>query len=142
MGMDDAVASIATRPSHLAALDDDDEDFQICFADISPSRRPDPGTRVSIRVEIQHEQPKTEAGVVEKLDATQRSLYDALELAKKLESELYNAKMREHRHRDTSESTNTRIAAYSWLSFGILAALGVTQMLYLRRFFKSKHIVS
>lgn len=143
MAGDYAVASIATRPATMAAMDDNDEEYSICFQDVSPVRRPDPGTHVSISVEKQVSPDEQKINSVnEKLSDSQRRLNEALVVAKKLEQEMYSSKMREHRHRDTSESTNSRVAAFSWLSFAVLAGLGVTQMLYLRQFFKSKHLVS
>jgi p24 family protein delta-1 len=50
-------------------------------------------------------------------------------------------RVREMRHRNTNESTNSRVAWISFMSLASLTVLGVLQLLYFRNFFKAKRLI-
>ncbi|GAO49777.1 hypothetical protein SAICODRAFT_88923 [Saitoella complicata NRRL Y-17804] len=50
-------------------------------------------------------------------------------------------RMREQRLRDTNESTNERVKYFAIGMMGLLTALGWWQVVYLRRYFKGKHLI-
>lgn len=50
-------------------------------------------------------------------------------------------RQREEEMRDTNESTNSRVLYFSIFSMGCLLSLATWQVLYLRRFFKSKKLI-
>ncbi|RLN36580.1 hypothetical protein BBJ28_00021817, partial [Nothophytophthora sp. Chile5] len=48
---------------------------------------------------------------------------------------------REAAMRDTNESTNSRVLWFSFFSIVVLLGMGVWQVLYLKKFFKSKKLI-
>lgn len=62
-------------------------------------------------------------------------------VVKEIVDELNYLKKREARMRDTNESTNERVWWFSILTMAILVALGIWQILYLRSYFKRKHLI-
>ena len=48
---------------------------------------------------------------------------------------------REMKLRDTNESTNERVKWFAIGTMGMLVALGVWQVVYLRAYFRSKHLI-
>ncbi len=48
---------------------------------------------------------------------------------------------REMKLRDTNESTNERVKWFALGTMGMLVALGVWQVAYLRAYFRSKHLI-
>jgi hypothetical protein len=55
--------------------------------------------------------------------------------------EMNYLKEREMMLRDTNESTNTRVMYFGIGTMGMLVALGVWQIVYLRAYFRSKHLI-
>ena len=62
-------------------------------------------------------------------------------VVKEIVDELNYLKKREARMRDTNESTNERVWWFSMLTMATLVALGIWQILYLRSYFKRKHLI-
>lgn len=48
---------------------------------------------------------------------------------------------REHKLRDTNESTNERVKWFALGTMAMLVALGAWQVVYLRAYFRSKHLI-
>lgn len=62
-------------------------------------------------------------------------------VVKEIVEELNYLKRREARMRDTNESTNERVYYFSLLTAATLVSLGIWQILYLRSYFKRKHLI-
>lgn len=63
------------------------------------------------------------------------------ELVNEVVSELEYLKVREQKLRDTNESTNERVKWFAFGTMGMLVGLGVWQVIYLRQYFRSKHLI-
>jgi p24 family protein delta-1 len=48
---------------------------------------------------------------------------------------------REQKLRDTNESTNERVKWFALGTMGMLVGLGAWQVVYLRAYFRSKHLI-
>ncbi|KAF2757697.1 hypothetical protein EJ05DRAFT_501221 [Pseudovirgaria hyperparasitica] len=48
---------------------------------------------------------------------------------------------REQKLRDTNESTNERVKWFAFATMGVLVSLGAWQVIYLRAYFRSKHLI-
>jgi hypothetical protein len=77
----------------------------------------------------------------EKLKPTEADLKRIEELTDEVQRELEYLKIRETRLRDTNESTNRRVKFFSIVVILALLSFGVWQIIYLRAYFKSKHII-
>lgn len=56
-------------------------------------------------------------------------------------TEMEYLRMREQKLRDTNESTNERVKWFAFGTMGMLAGLGAWQIVYLRAYFRSKHLI-
>jgi hypothetical protein len=77
----------------------------------------------------------------EKLKPVEAEVRRIEELVSEINTEMDYLKLREHKLRDTNESTNTRV---KWFGLGttfILLGLWVWQIMYLRAYFRSKHLI-
>lgn len=77
----------------------------------------------------------------EKLKPVEAELRRMEELTAEVVQEMDYLRHRELKLRDTNESTNTRV---KWFGIGttfLLIALWVWQILYLRAYFRSKHLI-
>lgn len=63
------------------------------------------------------------------------------ELVSEINREMDYLKLREHKLRDTNESTNTRVKWFGVVTTMILIALWGWQIMYLRAYFRSKHLI-
>jgi len=63
------------------------------------------------------------------------------EVAKEVVGEMEFLRGREMLLRDTNESTNERVKWFAIGTMGMLVALGVWQVVYLRAYFRSKHLI-
>ena len=77
----------------------------------------------------------------EKLKPVEASLKRISEVAKEIVDEMNYLKEREMMLRDTNESTNERVKWFGIGTMGMLVALGVWQVVYLRAYFRSKHLI-
>lgn len=77
----------------------------------------------------------------EKLKPVEAELRRISETAKEIVDEMDYLRSREMKLRDTNESTNERVKWFAFLSMGLLVALGVWQIIYLRAYFRSKHLI-
>ncbi|CRK26635.1 hypothetical protein BN1708_018255, partial [Verticillium longisporum] len=77
----------------------------------------------------------------EKLKPVEAELRRIEELISEVNREMDYLKARELKLRDTNESTNTRV---KWFGVGttfVLVALWAWQIMYLRAYFRSKHLI-
>lgn len=77
----------------------------------------------------------------EKLKPNEVDLRRVEELTQEVARELRYLKNREERMRDTNESTNSRVKYFSSVIVLSLIGLGLWQILYLRHYFRVKHII-
>ncbi|CCK69428.1 emp24/gp25L/p24 family protein KNAG_0C03180 [Huiozyma naganishii CBS 8797] len=77
----------------------------------------------------------------EKLKPIEVELRKIEELTDEIVDELVYMKMREERLRDTNESTNSRVINFFLLTVVVLGCVAVWQITYLKRYFKTKHII-
>ncbi|POV98403.1 hypothetical protein PSHT_14029 [Puccinia striiformis] len=62
-------------------------------------------------------------------------------IVQEIVEELNYLKRREAKMRDTNESTNGRVKNFAILTVTVLISSGIWQIWYLRKFFKSKHLI-
>lgn len=77
----------------------------------------------------------------EKLKPNEIDLRRVEEMTQEIAQELQYLKNREERMRDTNESTNSRVKYFSTFIVLSLIGLGFWQILYLRHYFRVKHII-
>ena len=77
----------------------------------------------------------------EKLKPVETELRRVEEQVQEIVREMDYLRTREQKLRDTNESTNTRVKWFGIGTTGILVALWVWQILYLRAYFRSKHLI-
>ena len=62
-------------------------------------------------------------------------------MAKEIGGNIDYMREREERMRHTNESIHERLIAYCVLTIGVLLALSIFQLIYLKRFFVSKKVI-
>ena len=77
----------------------------------------------------------------DKLKPVEGELRRLAEVAKEVVDDYDFLRTREMKLRDTNESTNERVKWFAIGTTGMLIALGVWQILYLRAYFRSKHLI-
>lgn len=77
----------------------------------------------------------------EKLKPMEAELRRLSESAKEVTDEMDYLRSREMKLRDTNESTNERVKWFGIGMMGMMIALGVWQVIYLRAYFRSKHLI-
>jgi len=77
----------------------------------------------------------------EKLKPVETELRRMEEMVAEIVSEMEYLRFREQKLRDTNESTNNRVKWFAFCTMGMLVALGAWQVIYLRAYFRSKHLI-
>lgn len=77
----------------------------------------------------------------EKLKPAETELRRIEEVVAEIVSEMDYLRSREQKLRDTNESTNERVKYFAYLTMFVLVALGAWQVIYLRAYFRSKHLI-
>ncbi|KAJ5172962.1 Endoplasmic reticulum vesicle protein 25 [Penicillium capsulatum] len=77
----------------------------------------------------------------EKLKPVETDLRRIEEMVGDIVTEMEYLRTREQKLRDTNESTNERVKWFAFGTMGMLAALGAWQIVYLRAYFRSKHLI-
>ncbi|CZS88009.1 hypothetical protein WAI453_000401 [Rhynchosporium graminicola] len=77
----------------------------------------------------------------EKLKPVETELRRMEEMVAEIVSEMDYLRYREQKLRDTNESTNNRVKWFAFSTMGMLVALGAWQVVYLRAYFRSKHLI-
>lgn len=130
----------------LAFTAHDDAAVDICLENIlvsgNANQIPTPKRDVELNVEIGAQaRDWNQVQAAEKLKPTELELRRIEELTDEVQRELEYLKIRETRLRDTNESTNRRV---KYFSIGVVISLisfGIWQLVYLRAYFRSKHII-
>jgi len=119
--------------------------YMLCF-----HHNPGPGERLHysynrrVTVDLESGVDTTDFVKIAREEHLSKMEVDALKIQRNLEEvvrDLDYFKKREERHRDTSESTNARVLWFSLGSMGVIACLGVWQLVTLRRFFAQKKLL-
>ncbi|KAK3686392.1 vesicle coat component [Vermiconidia calcicola] len=151
MHIKDAVGNDYARPRDVAGearyafTSHADSAFDVCFENILQAtyRSSGPAER-SIELDIDigadaKDWSAIQAG--EKLKPVEAELRRISENAKEVVDEMEFLRGREMKLRDTNESTNERVKWFAIGTMGMLVALGVWQVVYLRAYFRSKHLI-
>ncbi|KAJ5898941.1 Endoplasmic reticulum vesicle protein 25 [Penicillium taxi] len=77
----------------------------------------------------------------EKLKPVETDLRRIEEMVQDIVTEMEYLRAREQRLRDTNESTNERVKWFAFGTMGMLVGLGAWQVVYLRAYFRSKHLI-
>lgn len=77
----------------------------------------------------------------EKLKPVETDLRRIEEMVADIVVEMEYLRAREQRLRDTNESTNERVKWFAFGTMGMLVGLGAWQVVYLRAYFRSKHLI-
>jgi hypothetical protein len=77
----------------------------------------------------------------EKLKPVEAELRRIEETVGEIVTEMDYLRTREQKLRDTNESTNERVKWFAFGTMGMLVGLGAWQVVYLRAYFRSKHLI-
>lgn len=77
----------------------------------------------------------------EKLKPVEAELRRIEEVVGEIVTEMDYLRSREQKLRDTNESTNERVKWFALGTMGMLVSLGAWQVVYLRAYFRSKHLI-
>ena len=77
----------------------------------------------------------------EKLKPIEAELRRIEEVVGEIVGEMDYLRGREQKLRDTNESTNERVKWFALSTMGVLVGLGAWQVVYLRSYFRSKHLI-
>ena len=146
----DAVGNDYARPrdvageKRLAFTAHADSAFDVCFENILSGGSGDNNAFRSVELDIDigadaKDWSAIQAG--EKLRPVEAELRRVGEVAQEVVGELEYLRTREMALRDTNESTNERVKWFSIGTMGMLVGLGIWQIIYLRAYFRSKHLI-
>ncbi|KAM0708322.1 hypothetical protein Q7P35_004973 [Cladosporium inversicolor] len=150
MHIKDAVGNDYGRPrdvvgeSRHAFHAHEDSAFDVCFENILTATHAiaDPYRNVELDIDIGADAKDWNAiQAGEKLKPVEAELKRVSEVASEIVAELDYLRGREIRLRDTNESTNERVKWFAIGTMGMLMALGAWQIVYLRAYFRSKHLI-
>ncbi|GAB7358863.1 hypothetical protein MBLNU230_g4086t1 [Neophaeotheca triangularis] len=125
-----------------------DSAFDVCFENIlstdhnSYPRNAVTSRSVELDIDIGADAKDWSAiQATEKLKPVEADLKRISEVANEVVQEMDYLRTREMRLRDTNESTNERVKYFALVTMGLLVLLGGWQIVYLRAYFKSKHLI-
>ncbi|KAG6017348.1 vesicle coat component [Claviceps citrina] len=121
-----------------------DTAFDVCFENmLSGARRPNPASRrVELDVDIGADAKDWNAiQATEKLKPVEAELRHVEELTAEIVRDMEYLRHREQKLRDTNESTNNRVKWFGVTTTWILIGLWAWQIMYLRAYFRSKHLI-
>ena len=130
------------KKGKFAFTTDDYDMFQVCFSSVSNLQGRFKPHEVHLQmkhgIEAKNYEEIAKAEKLKPLEVELRRMED-------LSSSIVNAftymKQREEEMKDTNESTNSRVLYFSIFSMLCLVGLATWQVLYLRKFFKSKKLI-
>nr|ACO14682.1 Transmembrane emp24 domain-containing protein 10 precursor [Caligus clemensi] len=122
--------------------DESNDAFEVCF--ISRVTLGTRGTRQETYLNVKHGvEAKSYEGLGDaaKLKPLEVELKRLEDLSESIVQDFAHMRRREEEMRDTNESTNSRVLYFSIFSMCCLLSLATWQVLYLRRYFKSKKLI-
>ncbi|KAI9710704.1 MAG: vesicle coat component [Bogoriella megaspora] len=150
MHIKDAVGNDFHKPRDVAGenryafTSHSDSAFDVCFENILSGSQSvtDPRRHIELDIDIgadAKDWSAIQAG--EKLKPLETELRRIEELVAEVVSEMEYLRGREQKLRDTNESTNERVKWFAFGTMGMLVGLGAWQVVYLRAYFRSKHLI-
>ncbi|KAI1814000.1 emp24/gp25L/p24 family/GOLD-domain-containing protein [Poronia punctata] len=127
-----------------------DAAFDVCFEnilvgalkDFKPGRVNNPVRHIELDIDIGADAKDWSAiQATEKLRPVEMELRRVEEMIQEVVTEMDYLRAREQKLRDTNESTNTRVKWFGIGTTSLLVALWVWQIMYLRAYFRSKHLI-
>jgi len=146
----DAVGNDYARPRDVAGenryafTSHSDAAFDVCFENIlvATGEVMSPSRHVELDIDIGADAKDWSAiQSQEKLRPIEADLRRIEENVNALVEEMEYLKTREQKLRDTNESTNERVKWFALGTMGMLVGLGAWQIIYLRAYFRSKHLI-
>uniref|UniRef100_H2XWC1 GOLD domain-containing protein n=1 Tax=Ciona intestinalis TaxID=7719 RepID=H2XWC1_CIOIN len=126
----------------FAFTTDDYDMFQICFTSKADFKGKMPPQEVKLLLKRGVEAKNyDEVSKTEKLKPLEVELRRLEDLSESIVQAFAYMKKREEEMRNTNESTNSRVLYFSMFSMLCLIGLATWQVLYLRKFFKSKKLI-
>jgi len=125
----------------IAVTSDEDDIYDICFTSYSQGHQMPPR---EVYIDLKHgveAKNYDEIAAVGKLKPMELELTKLEDLSASIVQDFEHMRKREEEMRDTNESTNTRVFYLGIFSIGCLLGLATWQVLYLRRFFKTKKLI-
>ncbi|MCJ1358720.1 MAG: vesicle coat component [Icmadophila ericetorum] len=121
-----------------------DSAFDVCFENILTAKHSisNPTRHVELDIDIGADARDWSAiQASEKLKPTETELRRIEEMVGEIVVEMDYLRTREQKLRDTNESTNERVKWFAFGTMGMLVGLGAWQVVYLRAYFRSKHLI-
>jgi len=132
----------STDKGKFAFTTDKYDVFEICFISRVPTNMR--GGRHEVYLATKHgAEAKSYEGLGDaaKLKPLEVELKRLEDLSESIVNDFAHMRQREEEMRDTNESTNSRVLYFSLFSMCCLLGLATWQVLYLRKFFKSKKLI-
>ena len=144
LGNDYAKPKDVSGEARYAFTSHADSAFDVCFENVLTAQHPvmNPTKAIELDIDIgadAKDWSAIQAG--EKLKPVEAELRRISEVAKEVVDEMDYLRSREMKLRDTNESTNERVKWFAIGTMGMLVALGAWQVVYLRSYFRSKHLI-
>jgi hypothetical protein len=119
-----------------------DSAFDVCFESIMTGGKTTNPRHVELDIDIGADAKDWNAVAAEdKLKPVEAELRRIEETVGEIVTEMDYLRAREQKLRDTNESTNERVKWFALGTMGVLMALGSWQVVYLRAYFRSKHLI-
>ncbi|KAG9248592.1 emp24/gp25L/p24 family/GOLD-domain-containing protein [Calycina marina] len=150
MHIKDAVGNEYGRPKDVAGeqrmafTSHADASFDVCFENYLSGAQGvrHPFRHVELDIDIGADAKDWSAvQTTEKLKPVETELRRIEEMVAEIVDEMDYLRSREQKLRDTNESTNNRVKWFAFSTMGMLVALGAWQVIYLRAYFRSKHLI-
>ncbi|ROV98508.1 hypothetical protein VSDG_04323 [Cytospora chrysosperma] len=150
MHIRDAVGNEYGKPQDVAGeqrtvfTSHSDAAFDVCFENLLTGSKNigDAYRHVELDVDIGADAKDWSAiQATEKLKPVEADLRRMEEMVSEIVAEMEYLRIREQKLRDTNESTNNRVKWFGMCTTFILIVLWVWQILYLRAYFRSKHLI-
>ncbi|KAJ4320651.1 vesicle coat component [Neodidymelliopsis sp. IMI 364377] len=120
-----------------------DSAFDVCFENVLTGAQVASGPRhVELDIDIGADAKDWSAiQASDKLKPVEAELRRVEEVVGEIVTEMDYLRAREQKLRDTNESTNERVKWFAFSTMGMLIGLGAWQVVYLRAYFRSKHLI-
>jgi hypothetical protein len=119
-----------------------DSAFDVCFESVMTGGKTTNPRHVELDIDIGADAKDWNAVAAEdKLKPVEAELRRIEETVGEIVTEMDYLRAREQKLRDTNESTNERVKWFALGTMGVLMALGSWQVVYLRAYFRSKHLI-
>ncbi|CAL5874518.1 uncharacterized protein PFLUO_LOCUS8814 [Penicillium psychrofluorescens] len=144
MGNDHGKAKDIAGETRQAFTSPGDTAFDVCFENqlVGRSGVQNPSRAIELDVDIGADaRDWSSIAITEKLQPIEADLRRMEETVAEIVTEMEYLRSREQKLRDTNESTNERVKWFAFGTMGMLVGLGAWQVVYLRAYFRSKHLI-